>query len=207
MSAETKVYNDEDFIKLVLEYRYVRESDIEKCREFQAQMSVPLPIGEILRQKKYLTKDEYNVIITLLKYKTAPIEKLKRKAKKKKEEDTFNIIEKNTSEEGEESYFLEEDSPPFLTIIEGNDKGKVYPLVKDEITIGRVRGADIRLDDCYVSRIHCKIIYNIETENWDIIDMMSSHGVYVNGERIPKKRGIKEGDQIQLGDTILKVSM
>ena len=93
---------------------------------------------------------------------------------------------------------------PVLEVLQGTDKGNVYVLNKLEMTIGRVKGSDIRLNDICVSRIHCKLCYE-EDNGWVIIDMMSSHGVYVNGKRIQKRQSLYNRDQLELGKTLLQI--
>src|SRR3954469_20802846 len=69
-------------------------------------------------------------------------------------------------------------------------------FVKEKIVLGRILSADLRVDDPRVSRIHALI----EVRNGGILvtDLASSHGTFVNGERIVEK-GLKPGDTIRLG--------
>ena len=76
---------------------------------------------------------------------------------------------------------------PALMVTEGQDQGAIFPLCKAQLTIGRVKGADIQINDGTVSRIHCKLEYE-DANGWVLIDMMSTHGVYVNGVRIKTRQ-------------------
>ena len=74
-------------------------------------------------------------------------------------------------------------------------------LDKDEILIGKIQGVvDIYLNGKNVSRIHAKVFRN--QESYGIVDMGSTNGTYVNGERITERKRVflKEGDEVQLAD-------
>lgn len=269
-------YKDEEFIKLALQYHYVTQSDVDSCLPIQVEMAGRTGIGEILRQHRYINDQQYNVITTLLKYKTNPVYKkesqVKQLAKSKDRQfaeaslrsrliteaqliecaELQKALEKDGEsrslayvmmrkgyltesdiafiEEGgtpvtlkytrEESMELLDKLPvhligkkktseqfPVLTVLQGEDVGKVYLLSKNEVTIGRVKGADIRLNDSYVSRIHCKIVYDNDNGVWEIIDMMSTHGVSVNAHKISQRQILCFGDRIRLGETVLEFAL
>ena len=74
-------------------------------------------------------------------------------------------------------------------------------LDKDEILIGKIQGVvDIYLNGKNVSRIHAKVFRNQEA--YGIVDMGSTNGTYVNGERITERKRVflKEGDEVRLAD-------
>ena len=74
-------------------------------------------------------------------------------------------------------------------------------LDKDEILIGKIQGVvDIYLNGKNVSRIHAKVFRN--QESYGIVDMGSTNGTYVNGERITERKRVflKEGDEVRLAD-------
>ncbi|PYV41866.1 MAG: hypothetical protein DMG06_15815 [Acidobacteria bacterium] len=71
-----------------------------------------------------------------------------------------------------------------------------YVLTADEILIGRKSDANIVLTNPYVSRHHAKVIRR--QEGYSISDLKSTHGTYVNGERI-EQRELRGGDRICLG--------
>ncbi len=75
-------------------------------------------------------------------------------------------------------------------------------FVKEKIVLGRILSADLRIDDPRVSRIHALL----ETKGDRILltDLASSHGTYVNGEKIVEK-AVKAGDVIRLGFVELRV--
>lgn len=72
-----------------------------------------------------------------------------------------------------------------------------------ELTIGRSAGNAILLHDKESSRIHAAIRF--AGENRKIVDLNSSNGVFVNGERV-RDAALKNGDQIQIGRTLFLYS-
>ncbi len=91
---------------------------------------------------------------------------------------------------------------PALLVVEGEEKGRIFPLVgKNKFQIGRLTTSDIRLHDGKVSRLHSSV--EQVRDHFVVVDLESSNGTVVNGERI-KKTVLKDGDHIRLGFTILK---
>lgn len=90
-----------------------------------------------------------------------------------------------------------------LRFISGKYQGGEFPLTADrEIVIGRSSELDMVLVEDMVSRKHAKIATH--TGQIVIMDMGSTNGTFVNGEKIRKTR-LKEGDRILIGTSILKV--
>jgi adenylate cyclase len=82
-----------------------------------------------------------------------------------------------------------------------NDEIKTTILNKDTITVGKLPGSDIRIEDSSISRNHCKFL---KTDNgFRIIDLKSTNGTYVNGKSIDEY-DLKIGDNITIGRTLLK---
>jgi two-component system NtrC family sensor kinase len=90
--------------------------------------------------------------------------------------------------------------PPILTVTEGPDKGQVFKLRSERITIGRDPMCDIRLNDMQVSRQHAGI--TLSEAVCEILDMNSSNGTMVNG-RVIVRHPLAEGDVVLLGNTRL----
>ena len=88
-----------------------------------------------------------------------------------------------------------------LLLIQGTDQGQRFEFSQDEITIGRGATNDIRLHDTESSRRHAFLRWT-EAEGWRVIDEGSSNGTFVNGS-LTRKRTLKDGDQIQIGRSIL----
>jgi len=68
-----------------------------------------------------------------------------------------------------------------LKVLEGSEKGTVYPVIKPRITIGRTN-ADINIQDALSSRIHCAI--EINGELIQLRDLDSTNGTFVGDQRI-----------------------
>lgn len=77
---------------------------------------------------------------------------------------------------------------------------------RDIIKIGRLASAHLKLDDPKVARIHAVIEATSDGEGYSIIDMGSTDGTFVNGERISKER-LKDGDEVTVGDCKLVVRL
>ncbi|RLA91741.1 MAG: hypothetical protein DRG20_00410 [Deltaproteobacteria bacterium] len=117
-------------------------------------------------------------------------------------------------------YILPEDIPrlklrrvfPTLILMQGAEIGRDYPLRKKDIQIiGRSIDADISIaGDPLVSRVHSKITVIFDpltkTKSYFIEDLGSKNKTFVNFKPI-KKMELKEGDMIQVGNTVLKFVM
>lgn len=77
-----------------------------------------------------------------------------------------------------------------------------HEFVKEKIVLGRILSADVRIDDPRVSRIHA--LLEIRGETMLLTDLASTHGTFVNGEKIVESK-IKIGDTIRLGVIDLRV--
>jgi len=66
--------------------------------------------------------------------------------------------------------------------------------------IGRDRLADILADGPGVSRLHCRL-YRDEHGNWQVSDLESTNGVFVNGWKIEREALLQPGDVIGLGQS------
>lgn len=87
-----------------------------------------------------------------------------------------------------------------IVIISGEDAGATYPL-KDTVTFGRAESSTVVLRDAKVSRQHAKIIE--KGGEYILIDLKSSNGTYVNGERIDE-HVLTNSDEFQIGDSLLQ---
>ena len=74
-------------------------------------------------------------------------------------------------------------------------------LSQDIIKVGKLPSSHLRLDDANVSRIHA-VIERSKGGDVHIIDLGSSKGTVVNGQKVNKWK-LTSGDQIQLGDTLI----
>lgn len=81
--------------------------------------------------------------------------------------------------------------------------GQVLEFKEPVVTIGRIDANRLVLPDTIVSRRHCAIV-NYLDDVW-IYDLGSTHGVWVDGERIDRKTYLGGVHAITLGETKLTV--
>jgi hypothetical protein len=98
-------------------------------------------------------------------------------------------------------YFLEAAMIPYqLNMKAGPTPGKIIPLDKPELLIGRELVNDIVISDADVSRKHARLVQ--QGESWLLEDLASTNGCYVNGVRLTAAQLLKPGDQVRLGETV-----
>jgi hypothetical protein len=79
---------------------------------------------------------------------------------------------------------------------------QAVPLDTDRITVGSEDGNDVTLGaDPTASRLHAA--FERFGSGWCVIDLGSSNGTHVNGERILGPRALHHGDEILIGGTRL----
>jgi len=92
-----------------------------------------------------------------------------------------------------------------LIVLSGTNVGKVYPLNKDQVTIGREDGADIQLMDAGISRRHAAVFR--QGSSFLVNDVGSRNGTFANNHRLDSPHQLRDGDKLQVGVmTILKFS-
>ncbi len=92
----------------------------------------------------------------------------------------------------------------YVQVKEGKEPGRVYEIRKESLSIGRSRESDIFLEDLAVSRLHASIV-NMGNGTYSLKDEGSANGTKVNDQLVDKFKTyqLQEGDQIQLGQTVL----
>jgi hypothetical protein len=85
-----------------------------------------------------------------------------------------------------------------LEFILGPMANQTLPLNDEVTTIGSVAGNTVVLADPAVSRKHAGI--RKVDGNYELADLGSTNGVYVNGHKVPKKT-LEAGDIIRVGNT------
>jgi diguanylate cyclase (GGDEF)-like protein len=78
----------------------------------------------------------------------------------------------------------------------------LFPLDADELTIGREGGCQIQLEDGSVSRQHCRLVRTADG-SFQIEDLGSRNGTFVNGQRLDRSVPLHDGDKIQLSSTTI----
>ena len=87
---------------------------------------------------------------------------------------------------------------PHLEFVGGPMAGQSVPLHEEVTTIGSVAGNTVVLADPAVSRKHVGI--RRVGASFELADLGSTNGVYVNGYRMPKKL-LANGDILRIGNT------
>lgn len=82
-----------------------------------------------------------------------------------------------------------------LRVLEGNEKGTVYPINKPRMTIGR-ENADIVVKDRLSSRLHCAL--EVADQDIRLLDLGSTNGTLINNEFIDTAT-LSNGSIFQVG--------
>ena len=88
-----------------------------------------------------------------------------------------------------------------FTILEGQDRGKVFIVEKYRINIGRMINNEVVLSDSSVSRLHAYIVH--EDDKRIIYDAGSLNGILIN-DKSYAHCVLHNGDIIKLGNTVIK---
>jgi len=89
---------------------------------------------------------------------------------------------------------------PSLTITSGPSHGQRIPLTAVPTVLGR---RSVNPQDLQISRRHAQVVVQGSTV-W-LEDLNSANGTYHNGQRIFGKVLLKGGDEIRLGNTVLRI--
>jgi len=97
-----------------------------------------------------------------------------------------------------------QDSTGSVRVEMGKKSGRVFEMHKKVLSVGRLPENDIFLEDVAISRLHASIL-NRGDGNYILVDEGSVNGTKVNGQKVEKYQHylLKEGDQIQVGETVL----
>src|SRR5262252_1617506 len=95
--------------------------------------------------------------------------------------------------------------PLSFQIFKGSQLLRTESLNQDIIKIGKLASSHLRLEDESVSRMHAVIEVTGPDEIY-IIDLGSSRGTVVNGQKVNKCK-LQSGDEIQLGEMRIVVAV
>jgi pSer/pThr/pTyr-binding forkhead associated (FHA) protein len=87
-----------------------------------------------------------------------------------------------------------------LIVRRGPQPNQTFELSKDSLTLGRDITNDIVLNDPEVSRHHLRLTRT--SEGFNLEDLGSTNGTFVNGQRVTGVRQLNRGDMIGLGETV-----
>src|SRR6185503_16067112 len=94
--------------------------------------------------------------------------------------------------------------PLKFQIFRGDELVREEVLNQDVIKVGKLASSHLRIDDETVSRMHA-VIEIAGPDGVSLIDLGSTRGTTVNGERITKTR-LQSGDEIMFGDARVVVT-
>jgi two-component system, cell cycle response regulator len=83
----------------------------------------------------------------------------------------------------------------------GPDMGKRFPLSRADVVIGRGSDCDIQIDKDSISRRHARVFR--QDESWQIEDMQSTNGSYVNDSPV-QRSALRDSDLVKIGAAIFK---
>jgi FHA domain/Cysteine-rich secretory protein family len=85
----------------------------------------------------------------------------------------------------------------FCLVAIASSPRREYPIDRPRIAIGSHPSNDVVVDDSTVSRYHAAITRG--REGFDLADLSSTNGTFVNGNRVRKSVALKRGDEIKFG--------
>ena len=94
---------------------------------------------------------------------------------------------------------------PYAYLVVQDETATRYPITNTTWRIGRTRDNELALQDKSVSRRHAEI-HRYSNGTFIIFDVDSLNGVYVNDEKIKKKK-LEEGDIVEIGDVIMRFTL
>jgi adenylate cyclase len=77
------------------------------------------------------------------------------------------------------------------------EQTREVPLKQGEFLIGRAPDCDLRLPVSAISRHHC--IIRLTANEATLVDLGSSNGTYLNGQRVRSQAVLHSGDDIRVG--------
>jgi hypothetical protein len=87
-----------------------------------------------------------------------------------------------------------------LVMRTGPTPGKIFPVEKNEIFIGRDLGNDVVISDAEISRRHARLV--MQAGGFVLEDLGSTNGTVVNGQRLMGPYLLRPGEVITLGEHV-----
>ncbi len=87
-----------------------------------------------------------------------------------------------------------------LMMKSGPTPGKVYPLEKSVLDIGRDVANDVVVNDAEVSRRHARLTQ--QAGSYVLEDLGSTNGTFVDGKRLTGPHWLQPGETIMLGENV-----
>ena len=96
---------------------------------------------------------------------------------------------------------LELPSDVYLEVTKKSGEVTRFPITKKTVTIGRDPGCDLHLNDPFVSRKHCQIVFR--GDHFTVMDLGSLNKTVVKGKQFIQKN-LMPGNLLHLGETQLR---
>ncbi len=87
-----------------------------------------------------------------------------------------------------------------LVMRSGPSVGKVYPLDKNEVFVGRDLNNEIVINDPEISRRHARLF--LQGNSYVLEDLGSTNGTFVNGQRLMGPDLLRPGDVVTFGERL-----
>lgn len=95
------------------------------------------------------------------------------------------------------------DGKRVFIVIEPNEyRGSSYVLA-DSLTVGRTPDNDVSItSDTFMSSHHARL--ELRPDGAWLVDLGSTNGSFVNGQRVVGDRSVRRGDRVQVGSTVME---
>ncbi|XXF75860.1 FHA domain-containing protein [Myxococcaceae bacterium GXIMD 01537] len=94
-------------------------------------------------------------------------------------------------------------APAFLYVERGPGAGQLVPVKQGPLVLGRASSSDLRLQHPSISRRHAQLVR--QGERFTLRDLNSQNGTFVNRTRISTEVALQVGDEIALGNALLRL--
>jgi predicted component of type VI protein secretion system len=88
--------------------------------------------------------------------------------------------------------------PQTYQLVMKANPGKIYPLIKNELIVGRDTTADITIPDAEVSRKHARLF--MQGGGYVLEDTGSTNGTFVNGQKLLGPHALRSGESVMFGE-------
>ena len=88
-----------------------------------------------------------------------------------------------------------------VQLIDASDNTQ-FTITGTRASLGRESKNDVSLKDINASRCHAELYYDADQGSWFIVDLGSTNGTFLNGDRVTKTR-VEDGDCLTIGITNL----
>lgn len=94
---------------------------------------------------------------------------------------------------------------PVLVVLRGAQVGRRYLLNESGLVLGRRadRAQLVVPGDAQISSVHCRFERGPAPESWQVVDLGSTNGTVIGGERIATTT-LRDGERLLVGETVLK---